>query len=224
MTPIIQLQPTHLGAVIALHRRVIADFAPELVAAEPDVFFERHIDEIGRIFGAFEDDSLIAYGVLGLPGDGDQNFGEDHDLSPQDLLSVAHIDGAAVDPCFRGQGWQLRMICHRLSNAFAHHRKIALSTAAPGNIASVINLLAAGMEIRGLKQKFGGDRFLFRRDLPNGYEADGKVVDEDLTCWCPVTDTVQSTELLASGYVGVSCQIRTVDGMPEIGWVKRYCM
>lgn len=223
MIPIVRLDASHLSAVIALHHEVVADSPPGLVAAETDEFFRFHLDEGGCIFGAFVENDLIAYSVLGIPRAGDPNFGVDHGLAEAELPHVAHIDGVSVRKDFRKQGWQLRMIGHRLAYAYEHQRNIALSTAAPGNIASVVNLLSAGMEICGLIRKFGGDRYLFRLDLTEQVIHGAPKPPQDITRWCRMTDAELGKTWLAEGYAGVSCRRSSSDGIPEIGWVRRYC-
>lgn len=176
------LDESDLETVITLHRHAIAKARPDTVATETDAFFTNHMTRIGRILGLFAEGRLIAYGVLGLPGPGDANFGDMVHLGTADRARVAHIDGASVLPEWRGNRLHGVLIEWRLEAAVAAGRSIALSTAAPGNIPSVRNLLAAGMTIRALQQRFGGWRYILRRDLdrqPPSIPADGRWIDVD---------------------------------------------
>jgi hypothetical protein len=217
MTPILRLDERHLKAVIALHHQVIANMPVGTVATETDAFFQSHLDTCGQIFGAFAGDELITYSVLGLPRADDPNFGADHGLSDAELRQVAHIDGVAVRKDHRGSKWQQRMVLHRLEAALDAGRTIALSTAAPGNIASVVNLLGAGMQICGVKDKFGGVRYLVRRDM-RGRNA--LQPPENISHWCPVTDHGTSRLLIDDGFVGVTCRQVGGNATPEIGWSR----
>lgn len=219
MTAIIRLNESHLEAVIALHHEVVRDMPRELAARESDAFFHDHMTDCGQIFGAFKDNQLVAYGVLGLPRPGDPNFGRDHGLPEDELSVVAHIDGVAVRTDQRGHRWQYRMVLHRLQAAREAGRRIALSTVAPGNFASVVNTLSAGLTIRGLISKFGGKRFLLRRDLKDQKAVEGLQINpRDISIWCSCNETVRCKDLLDAGYLGVTCHKATQEAVPEIGW------
>ncbi len=160
-----RLEARDLPAVIVLHHRMRATLPRDLIAFETDAFFADHIQALGCIYGCFAGEELAAYAVLGLPGPDDANFGVDHGLSLADLRLVAHLDGAAVIEPWQGLGLQRALSVLRMREARRHGRQIMLSTAAPLNIPSLANLLLCGFEVRGLVEKFGGARFLMRRDL-----------------------------------------------------------
>lgn len=218
MTHLTRLGPSHLPAIIALHHRVIADLPPGNAATETDRFFADHLDACGQIFGAFDGDRLMAYCVLGLPRETDPNFGTDHHL-PADLLGkVAHIDGVAVDRQWRRQGWQRRMIEYRIEIARKAGRTIALSTVAPTNFASLISTVSTGLAIHGLIAKFGGNRFLLRRDIDP--DQDTKFPSApDSAIWCASDDLATCRKLLDDGFTGPFCQSAGHDAAPRIGWV-----
>lgn len=216
MIPIVRLNPEHLGQVIDLHHQVIAKMPPETVASETDQFYADHMDACGQIFGGFDGTKLIAYSVLGLPRPLDPNFGTDHELSASELERIAHIDGVGVLAEFRGQAWHRRMIDHRMMVARGVGRTIALSTVAPGNFASLINLLSSGMRIVGLKSKFGGDRFLVRADL-DGAEKSG--APDRIDVWCPATDRESCLTLIDQGRQGVAYRVEGQGNVPQIGWI-----
>lgn len=221
MSTLIRLEPSHLPAIIALHRKVIADLPPGDVAAETDQFFDDHIDRCGQIFGVFEKDRLMAYCVLGLPGKSDPNFGLDHDIPPDQLGKVAHIDGVAVAAEWQGQGWQRKMVQHRIDVAQKHGRTIMLSTVAPTNFASLISTVSTGLAIHRLIGKFGGNRFLLRRDI--GSQADANPPSgADTAIWCVSDDLAACRKFLDDGFIGRFCQSSGRGTAPRIGWVKPY--
>lgn len=216
--PIIRLDQSHLPAIIALHHKVLADMPPGNAASETDQFFADHLHTCGQIFGVFDGDRLMAYCVLGLPRDGDPNFGNDHHLPPDQLARVAHIDGVAVDPHWRGQGWQRRMVEHRINVARKYGRTIMLSTVAPTNFASLISTVSTGLAIHGLIAKFGGSRFLLRRDI--GPQADAQIPHKsDCAIWCASDDLVSCRKFLDDGLIGHFCQSSGHGTAPRIGWI-----
>ena len=214
MTQLPRLGSSHLPAIIALHHKVIADLPPGNAATETDQFFADHLDACGQIFGAFDGDRLIAYCVLGLPRETDPNFGTDHHLSPDLLGQVAHIDGVAVDPQWRGQGWQRRMVEHRIEIARKCGRTIALSTVAPTNFPSLISTVSTGLAIHGLIAKFGGNRFLLRPDQDAKFPS-----APDSAIWCASDDLATCRKLLDDGLIGLFCQSSPHGTAPRIGWV-----
>ena len=195
------LSDEHLGDILALYGTVRATIRADLFAEEADGFFPDHLARIGRILGLFAEDTLIAYGVLGLPGPGDVNFADMIDLAEPQRQGVAHIDGAAVCPEWRGNGVHRVLVAWRLERAREAGRSIALSTAAPENLPCVGNLLAEGFDIHALIQKFGGWRYVFRRDLDTApSRTDGGI-------WAEVSDMDTQRDLLRRGFVG-----RRLDG------------
>jgi GNAT superfamily N-acetyltransferase len=180
----------------ALHRLSTAGMAPGLVAADSREFFQSHVSQVGRILGIYTQRGLGAYAVLGLPGLGDPNFGTDHDLPAADLLQVAHLDGAGVHPRYRGNKLHRLLIEWRIAEAKKAGRSILLSTAAPENRFSLDNLLACGFRICGLKQKFGGLRYLLRCDLKHTPcpDATGE--------WVDIRDYQRQVNLFGMGMAG----------------------
>ncbi len=76
-------------------------------------------------------------------------------------------------------------------------RTIAITTAAPENLPSVRNLLTEGMTIRALEQKFGGWRYVLRRDLDRP-----SPTPPANASWIDVTDFKTQRRLLRQGHIG----------------------
>lgn len=159
------LTEADVPAVIALHHQVRAAVPAEQLCRESDEFFRHHAGPGGRIVGLFAEETLIAYGVLGLPAPQEESFADQFGLSPAERAAAATIDGASVSERWRGNGLQKHLVSLRLVAAQDAGRRIALSTVSPANLPSLANLLAAGLTIRALRSAFGGLRFLVRRDL-----------------------------------------------------------
>jgi GNAT superfamily N-acetyltransferase len=190
------LTEADVDAVLTLHLELVRGVAADLVATETREFFADHVARCGRLFGYFAGPDLVAYAVLGLPGVGDPNFGVDHDLTTEQLARVAHLDGAGVDPRYRGHGLQQNLTRWRLDAARAVGRTIALSTVAPANGASLDNALACGLTARALAVRYGGWRYLLRRDL----DRKARMVGEQR--WVAGQDLDTQQALLQAGWRG----------------------
>jgi hypothetical protein len=112
------------------------------------------------------------------------------------MLRVAHLDGASVDPLYRGNHLHRLLVHWRLDEARSAGRPIVLTTTAPGNTYSLDNLLACGLLIRGLVHKFGGQRYLLRRDL------DLDVTPVGTGQWVDAEDLTAQVVLLQAGWRG----------------------
>ncbi|MBE0531153.1 MAG: hypothetical protein IH626_10010 [Rhodospirillales bacterium] len=192
-----RLGEAELDAVIALHRLVLAGMPAHLVAAETNAFFADHMSRIGRTLGLFAEDRLIAYGVLGLPGPADPNFADDLGLAATERARVAHIDGIGVRPEWRGNRLQRVLTAWRIREAVLAGRSLVITTVAPGNGASLRNILAEGLTIRALRQKYGGWRYLMVRDLNTPV-----VPPPDGGRWIDAADVITQEHLLAAGSIG----------------------
>lgn len=221
MTDITRLDESHLDAIISLHHDVIADADPTLVASETDAFFKDHLADCGKTFGILKDGSLLAYCVLGLPRPKDPNFGTDQGIANADLPLVAHIDGVAVRADCRGHNWQQILTRYRMNEAIKAGRKYALTTVAPGNTASLINILSCGLLVRGLKEKYGGQRFLMRADLTRTHRQYSR---EDVQEWCLATEVECCHRLLDAGLVGATYRKVPDRNSVEIGWLPDHCI
>ncbi|MFO1350363.1 MAG: hypothetical protein U1F68_06655 [Gammaproteobacteria bacterium] len=171
---------------------------PTLFKPESREFFARHVEAVGRIIGVFAEGALIAYGIVGFPADTGYNFGATLGLPESALAQVAHLDGCGVLPQWRGNGLQRWLAHRRIALAVAAGRRHILSTAAPANTASCRNLLASGLQIKGLQPMFGGVlRYLLYADLAAPCR-----VDPSSVRIVAVTDIHRQQHLLAHGYVG----------------------
>jgi ribosomal protein S18 acetylase RimI-like enzyme len=151
------LGEAELPQALALHALSLSLAAkPGLVKPDEPRFFAEHLQARGRILGVFEGETLVAYGVLGLPNPGGYNLGEDMRLPPYEFPGVAHLAGAAVRPDRRGRGLQRRLTAERLALAERFGRSHVISTVSPFNHVSWRNLIAHGLLVRRIASKYGG--------------------------------------------------------------------
>lgn len=198
-----ELTTDDLDAIEVLHRRSMGrEVRPEVVKPESRDFFAGILGGRGRAFGVFEDD-LVAYGILQfdlLPTDDPRPA-----LGLAQAGAIAKLAGAAVDPAYRGRGLQRRLIAVRV--AAAAGIPLLFSTAAPLNLPSWTNLLAAGFTIRAIVTRYGGlTRYLMVRT------GEPLTTGEDVLV--NVNDLDRQRELLARGWEGVAS--RASGGQPVI--------
>lgn len=162
-----RLGPDDLARVVALHAAAHrAAPVPGLFVRETEAFFAAHLGPAGLMLGLETPDRRLAgYCVLGLPAaEAEENFGHALGLSAADRGRVCQLDGTAVLPAWRGHGLQRRLTRRRLALAQAAGRDIALSTAALGNVWSLANLTAEGLEVVALVEKYDTLRLMLRAD------------------------------------------------------------
>ena len=145
------LGPADLQGMHALHLESVAGVAPQAVKPETRAFLQSLLEGRGRVLGGWSGEQLVAYGVL------------QHDLLPEDAprellglpprAGLCKLAGAAVHPAWRGGGLQRWLIQQRIALA---GDCAVFATAAPCNLPSWHNLLAAGLMVRGLQYRYGG--------------------------------------------------------------------
>ena len=59
--------------------------------------------------GVLTGQGLIAYSIIRIPGNGEDNLGRDIGLPQEELGKVAHLQATVVHPLFRGNGLQRKM-------------------------------------------------------------------------------------------------------------------
>ncbi|MGI4984416.1 MAG: GNAT family N-acetyltransferase [Janthinobacterium lividum] len=152
-----RLTPRHAAAIVALRANVLATLArPDLYAAEADEagFIARHCGPTGITFGIFDGDTLVAYGMLYLPGadadaTGHTGMAASHPSHPSrrnapERAAIAELSSCMVAPDWRGRGLQRRLIEARLRWGVRHGARRFRVVVAPHNAASRRNLQMAG--------------------------------------------------------------------------------
>lgn len=94
--------------------------------------------------------------LVEIPGMAEYNLGRDIGFDDGQLQISAHMDTAIVDPLYRGQGLQRRMmeVCEEEMKKRGIH--YLLATVHPDNPYSLSNVQKLGYQIRKTKKKYGG--------------------------------------------------------------------
>ena len=177
-----KLSIADLEVIFALHMAATEKVGrPELIRPETPEFFRHMVTDAGEMVGAFDDQGLLAYGVLQW----DLSIEEDP-FGPLRLdrsTRLAKFAGSSVRPSFWGHGLHSQLIARRVKVATELGFEQAYSTSAPGNHRSWTNLLGEGFRIRALKEQYGGHlRFLLLKDLEDRlqFEPVEWCADEDI--------------------------------------------
>lgn len=190
-----ELGPADVAAVDALHRRALASLRdPDWARPEETCFFAAVLGGAGFGLGIEAGGGLVAYGLVQTR----LEAGDAAALPFADVSShpVAKLCGAAVHPDWRGRGLQAALASARLAEGRALGYDRFFATAAPGNIASWVSLLRAGMQIAALGPRYG-------RGLRYTLVADGCRPGSP-TAVIPLADASAQATRLALGWRGTA--------------------
>ena len=147
-----------VSEIVDLQNRVLAPLSPPLPLYVRDhAFFDRCIRGVGCVVGAIHDGRLIAYATLNAPGASDVNLGRSIGLADADLPFVAHLSGSAVDPRYRGNRLQSRLVDLRERFAREAGFEHLCGEVVPGNAVSIRNHLAVGYLLKAFRIDGLGD-------------------------------------------------------------------
>jgi len=187
------LAPADAAEIVALHRRSLGTLGdPDWVRPEEEAFFAAVLGPDGFGLGVESSGRLVAYGLV-------QTRLEPEDLGAlpwPDALAAAKLCGASVDPAWRGCGLQAALAVERLRRGRTLGYQRFFATAAPGNVASWVSLLHAGMQVAMLGPRYGG---LLRYTLV----ADQRVPEGEPVA-VPITDQAAQAARLALGWRGTA--------------------
>jgi GNAT superfamily N-acetyltransferase len=164
------LATEHVDQVWRLQQTVLAPLAPPLPLYVRDRdFFRRCIEGVGCVVGAFHHDRLIAYATLHAPQRGEDNLGIDLGLPERDLPFVAHLAGSAVDPVYRGNRLQSRLVGVREEFARRAGFRHLCGEVVPGNSVSIRNHLSVGYRLKAFRiDRLGDPNFVLDKELHPG--------------------------------------------------------
>lgn len=149
------------------------------------------------VIGIIVDERLVAYSLIYIPGEEDENLGRDIGLTDDELKSVAHLQAAVVHPSFRGNRLQRRMGEVHLKVIEEMGFEHVLCTVSPKNPFSLRNILSNGFVIRDLKPKFEGSwRYIMYKNLLHTASFYCKTVN------IKGSDIEGQMDLLSRGYLG----------------------
>ncbi|MGF7158908.1 hypothetical protein FHS85_000518 [Rhodoligotrophos appendicifer] len=184
----------HIAATDAVGR-------PDFIRPETLEFFVKMLSGAGIIVGVHDLHGLLAYGVLQW----DLSIEEDPRPALQltEADSLAKLAGASVRPGTWGSGLHRRMIDWRREEARARGFRHLYATSAPGNERSWTNLIEEGLQIRSIRQQYGGHlRYVMATDLEDTRPWSCQV------SWCDVKDIAGQNTMLAQGLVGFAWENR----------------
>jgi hypothetical protein len=185
--------------LLAVQREGLGDLMFPLQPNEIDAM----LDGGGRIVGATVGGDLVAFMAILIPGRTDANLGHDFGLPADELDQVAHWTAVVVDPRFRGNRLQRRLIAATTASVLRpEHFRYWFATARVANIASTRNFLAAGLRIFKMAPRYDGfDRYFFYRDFEHRSAAPATAIA------CPMRDHDGHRRLLADGYIAVAHEV-----------------
>lgn len=162
------LDLSYINKIMELQEEIINGIEnKEIYACSHREEFEECINETGKIIGCLdEEDNLIAMGVYVNKGLKEGNYGNDIDITGDELLKVGQIESTVVREDYRGNGLQ-KIICKMLEDISLNNGDTLITaTASPYNEFSVDTFLKQGYEIKKDKLKYGGlRRYILAKSL-----------------------------------------------------------
>ncbi|GFN32875.1 GNAT family N-acetyltransferase [Paenibacillus xylaniclasticus] len=144
-------------AVYALMEDVVSRLPSKtLYAVDDEAYFYTHVEELGGIYGAFQDGRLVAYSVLSFPGNRNWNLGSEFGVPQEELVKVAVLDGTIVHESARGLGLQRLFSRIREQRAREKGMLYLYATVHPDNAPSIRNLEEAGLTVQFTRPMYGG--------------------------------------------------------------------
>lgn len=166
----------------------------------------------GCALGAFVENKLIAYRLIYLPKDNEDNLGLDLDLVAHNLHDVLHFETTVVHPKFRKHRLQV-LLTNEIMKYIDVSDKVICATCYPLNFPSLSNLMKLGLSINKLKSKYDSR---LRYILSNKkYE-----ITSDEILFCDSNDTSRIKNILEDGYIGVKLETNKKLGKSTILFQK----
>jgi len=180
--------------------------SPEIFRLHDEDYFRSLLESERSFIGVIVGEHLIAYSLIFIPGEGEENLGRDVGLPEDELKSVAHLQAAVVHHAYRGNGLQRRMGAAHLRVIEEKGFKHVLCTVSPKNPFSLRNILSNGLVIRGLKPKFEGAwRYIMYKNLRH------PVIFQHETVSIMGSNIEGQVDLLSRGYQGFNIKPLSAD-------------
>ncbi|MFQ5703611.1 MAG: GNAT family N-acetyltransferase [Gemmatimonadales bacterium] len=178
-------------------------------------FFEACVRERGCTVGALDGDHLVAYAILYVPREDEDDYGAAVGLRGPELTHVGHLAGSGVHPDYRGNGLQSCLVDLRGSFAMNAGYYHLLGEVLPANVISIRNHLQNGYFLKGFKV----DRFeLSVYILHNDMRVEPELIDPASTAEGSVHDVATYRRMIAGGAWGFRLTDRA--GIPHITYGK----
>lgn len=153
----------------------------------------------GLTVGALIEERLIGFYSVLFPGLSDYNLGNDINLGEEELDRVVHLEGAGIDPLYRGNSLQKTMARICLYEALKSKKaRYVCATVSPYNYPSIDHIFAMQLCISNIKPKYNGMiRYICYKDLQKGV-----LIDKTSIIDVAGDDIENQKRLLETGYLG----------------------
>jgi len=206
------LHPGSLPDLLSLQNFIAANLpCPEIFMLHDNMYFREALRLGSSVIGVTSEKELIAYSIIRIPGDSDDNLGRDINLLEEELLKVAHLQAVAVHPAYRGNGLQRKLTSAHLRVIEEMGFEHACCTVSPKNPVSLANMLSCGFVIEALHPKMHGWwRYILHKDILNrgpiyGEEPESEVWRNGIPI--QITDIKGQLDLLKRGFKGFKVEL-----------------
>jgi len=202
------LDKSFLQDILELQDRITQDLpAPEIFRLLEDDYFSEIFRLDRAVIGVTTEDGLIAYSIIRLPGDAEDNLGRDIGLPETDLDKVAHLQATVVHPAYRGMGLQRRMARAHLEVIEDLGYEHVCCTVSPKNPVSLGNIISSGFVIKNLTPKFEGWwRYIMYKKNSCPIKIDESRAGEEISI--AGRDIKGQVDLLNQGFIGFRMALR----------------
>lgn len=189
---------TALKDVVNLQQTVAMNLPdPEIFRPHPVEDFGAFFRMEGSVIGVFTEEGLIAYSIIHLPGEGEENLGKDIAIPAEEQKSLAHLQATVVHPIYRGNSLQRRMAGAHLKVIKDLGSEHVCCTISPKNPASLRSILSCGFVVKGLKIKFG---WMLRYIMYKNILRPLAIGPEEV--WMRSSEIQRQMDLLKGGFLG----------------------
>jgi hypothetical protein len=207
-----KLTPDQLPEILSLQEEVIGALeVKERLQPLTEDEFRFILDGNGEMIGVYADGKMIAWRAMLVPDNDHEGLGRDVGVPDEEIGKVIYQEISAVSPEWRGFSLQTFMGSVLMDRVDTERYRYVCSTVMPGNIPSLKDKFRHGLEVRALKEKYGGKlRYVFMKDLqaPEPERTESREI--------PMDDITGQQALLADGWAGTAM---ADDGN---GWFVRY--
>jgi GNAT superfamily N-acetyltransferase len=161
------LNSASLADLLELQEVIAANLpCPEIFMLHDDLYLREIMRQERSVIGVTNEEGLIAFSMIRIPGLAHDNLGRDINLPEEELCKVAHLQAAAVHPAYRGNGLQRKLTFAHLDVIEELGYEHACCTVSPKNPVSLANYLSCGLVIEGLRPKMQGWwRFILHKNI-----------------------------------------------------------
>ncbi|EMR05272.1 hypothetical protein C772_02739 [Bhargavaea cecembensis DSE10] len=207
-----KLSAEQLPEILDLQEQVIGALeVKERLQPLTEEEFRFILDGNGEMIGVYADGEMIAWRAMLVPDNDHEGLGRDVGVPEEEIGKVIYQEISAVSPKWRGFSLQTLMGLVLMDRVDAERYRYVCSTVMPGNIPSLKDKFRQGLEVRALKEKYGGKlRYVFFKDLkaPERQRMETREI--------PMDDITGQQALLADGWAGTAMEEN------GNGWFVRY--